>query len=120
MRGMSDVLEHVDKLLPKSLRYKTLQLSYEESLNHRVITSYSGLGIRNNLAFEPVSDEFQIKWNEILYKTEKNLVELLVYESSNIVPKLEIALTKELPNHHPNDHKKKHLHLSTKCKDCKI
>ena len=64
----SDRLEHLGKLLQKSLRYKHHQLNYEESLRL----------IRKDPAFEPISDYFQIKWNEILYNAEKNLVELLL------------------------------------------
>ena len=30
-----------------------------------------GLRIRKDPAFEPVSDDFQIKWNEILYNARK-------------------------------------------------
>ena len=40
---------------------------------------------------------------------EKNLVELLLYESSKVVAKLEIDFNKELLNRHPNDYKEKHI-----------
>ena len=105
----SDGLEHLDKLLQKSLRYKHHQLNYEESLRR-------GVRIRKDPAFEPISDDFQIKWNEILYNAEKNLVELLLYESSKVVAKLEIDFNKELLNRHPNDYKEKHIYLSKKHK----
>ena len=36
---------------------------------------------RKDPIFEPISDVFQIKWNDILYGPEKNLAELLLYES---------------------------------------
>lgn len=36
---------------------------------------------RKDPIFEPISDVFQIKWNDILYDPEKNLAELLLYES---------------------------------------
>ena len=68
-----------------------------------------GLRIRKDPAFQPISDDFQIKWNEILYNAEKNLVELLLYESSKVVAKLEIDFNKELLNRHPNDYKEKHI-----------
>ena len=101
----SDGLEHLDKLLQKSLRHKHHQLNYEESLRRGVILK--GLWIRKDSAFEPINDDFQIKSNEILYNAKKNLVELLLYESSNVVAKLEIDFNKELLNRHPNDHKEK-------------
>ena len=88
----NDGLEYLDKLLQKSLRYIHHQLNHEESLRRGVIPK--GLRIRKNPAFEPISDDFQIKWNKILYNAEKNLVELLLYESSKVVAKLEIDFNK--------------------------
>ena len=70
----SDGLERLDKLLQKI--FKQHQLNYEESLRHGVIPK--GLRIRKKPAFEPISDYIQIKWNEILYNVENNLVELLL------------------------------------------
>ena len=61
-------LEHLDKLLQKSLRYKLHQLNYEETLPRGVIPK--GLRIRKDPACEPISDDFQIKWNEVLHNTE--------------------------------------------------
>ena len=84
-------------------------LNYEESLRRGVIPK--GFPIRKDPAFEPIGDDFQIKWNEILYNAEKNLVKLLVYESPKVVAKLEIDFNKELLNCHPNDYKEKHIHL---------
>ena len=110
----SDGLEHLDKLLHKSLRYKHHQLNYEESLRHGVMPK--GLRIWKDPAFEPISDDFQIKWNKILYNAKKNLVKLLLYESSKVVAKLEIDFNKELMNRHTNDYKEKHIHLSKKHK----
>ena len=70
----SDGLERLDKLLQKIFKHH--QLNYEESLRHGVIPK--GLRIRKKPAFEPISDYIQIKWNEILYNVENNLVELLL------------------------------------------
>ena len=81
-------LEHLNKPLRKSLRYKHHQLNYQESFLRGVILK--GLKIRKDSAFEPISDDFQIKWNEILYDAEKNLGELLLRKSSNVVARIEI------------------------------
>ena len=67
----SDGLEHLDKLLLKSLRYKHHQLNYEESLCRGVIPK--GLRIRKYPAFKPISDDFQKEWDKILYNAEKKL-----------------------------------------------
>ena len=99
----TDRLEHVGKLLQKSLRYKHHQLNYGKSLRCGVIPK--GLRIRKDPALEPISDDFKIKWNGILSNVEKNLVELLLYESTKFVAKLEIDFNKELLNHHSNDYK---------------
>ena len=64
-----------------------------------------GFRIREYPAFELVSYDAQIKWKEILYNAKKNLVELLLYESSNVAAKLEIDLNNKLLNRHPNDQK---------------
>ena len=110
----SNGVEHLDKLLQISLRYKHHQLNYEESLRRGVVPK--GLQIRKDPAFEQISDDFQIKWNEIPYNAEKNLVELLLYESSKVVAKVEIDFNKELLNCHPNDYKEKLIPLSKKYK----
>ena len=58
-------------------------------------------------AFQPVSEDFFIKWEETLYNAEKNLVELLLYESSKVIPKIEIDFSNEIYKIHPDDYKTK-------------
>ena len=106
----SNGLEHLDRLLQKSLRYKHHYLNYEESLRRGLTPK--GFRIRKYPAFEPVSHDAQMKWNEILYNSKKNLVELLLNESSNVAAKLEIDLNNKLLNLHPNDQKEQGIHLS--------
>ena len=71
-----------------------------------------GFRIREYPAFELVSYDAQIKWKEILYNAKKNLVELLLYESSNVAAKLEIDLNNKLLNRHSNDQKEQGIYLS--------
>ena len=59
-------------------------------------------------AFHPLSEDFFIKWEEILYNAEKNLVELLLYESSKVIAKIEIDFSSEIYKLHPVDYKAKH------------
>ena len=68
------------------------QLNYEESLRRGVRPK--DLQIRKDPTFEPISDVFQIKRNDILDDPEKNL-DLLLDESSNSAVTMEIDLTKE-------------------------
>ena len=51
-----------------------------------------------------------------MYNVEKNLVKILLYESSKVAAKLEIDFNKELLNRHSNNYKEKHIHLSKKHK----
>ena len=53
------------------------------------------LKIKNDPTFEPIKDDFQIKWNKTLYSMEEKFAVILLYEKSNAA-KLEIDLTKEL------------------------
>ena len=108
--AFSDGLEHLDRLLQKSLRYKHHYLNYQESLRRGLTPK--GFRIREYPAFELVSYDAQIKWKEILYNAKKNLVELLLYESSNVAAKLEIDLNNKLLNRHSNDQKEQGIYLS--------
>ena len=68
-------------------------------------------------AFQPVSEYFFIKWEQILYNAEKNLVELLLYESSKVrdrfFAKIEIDFfSNEIYKLHPDDYKTKHIALT--------
>ena len=55
---------------------------------------------------------FFIKWEEILYNAEKNLVELLLYESSKVIAKIEIEIYNEIYNLHPDAYKAKRIELT--------
>ena len=79
---VSNGFEHLEKLLQKSLRYKHHLLNHKETLRRVVIPK--SLRIRKDPALEPVGDDFAIKWNKILYNAEKNMVELLLFGSSNV------------------------------------
>ena len=63
-------------------------------------------------AFQPSSEDFFIKWEEILYNAEKNLVELLLYESSKVMAKIEVDFSNEIHKLHPDDYKTKLNELS--------
>ena len=71
-----------------------------------------GLKIKKVPAFHPVSEDFFIKWEEILYNAEKNLVELLLYESSKVTAKIEIDFSNEIYKLHPDDYKAKRTELT--------
>ena len=67
-------------------------------------------------AFQPVSEDFFIKWGQILSNAEKNLVELLLYESSRVIAKIEIDFSKEIYKLYPDDYKVKRIELTNNSK----
>ena len=75
-----------------------------------------GLKIKKVPAFQPVNEDFFTKWEEILYNAEKNLVELLLYESSNVIAKIRIDFSIEIYKLHLDDYKTKRNELSDKNK----
>ena len=48
-----------------------------------------GSRIKKRPSFETVTDHFKNQWNSILYDTEKRLVESLLKESENVIPKID-------------------------------
>ena len=105
-----DGKQHLERLLQKSLRYQHHQKNYEKSLETGIIPK--GLKIKKVPAFQPVSEDLFIKWEEILYIAEINLVELLLYESSKVIAKIEIDFSNEIYKLHPHDCKKKRIELT--------
>ena len=99
--------QHLERLLQKSLRYQHHQKNYEKSLETGIIPK--GLKIKKVPPFHPVSEDFFIKWEEILYNAEKKLVELLLYESSKVIAKIEIDFSNEIYKLHPDDYKAKRI-----------
>ena len=70
----------MEKLLQKSLCYEHHQNNYQDSLASDLIPV--GLKINKPPAIETAIDDFDLKWKNILYNTEKRLVELLLLETS--------------------------------------
>ena len=93
--------QHLERLLQKSLRCQHHQKNYEKNLETGIIPK--GLKIKKVPGFHPVSEYFFIKWEEILYNAEKNLFELLLYESSKVIAKIEIDFSNEIYKLHPDD-----------------
>ena len=65
MSFMNDGTQYLERLLHKTMRYQHHQQNYEDSIRTGIVPK--GLRIKKALAFEPVSKDFYIKWNEILY-----------------------------------------------------
>ena len=90
---LNDGNSYLDHLYQKSLRYnhhKNYKISLEEGVTP------TGLKLRKDPAFLPVTDGFQQKWDAILFNAEKNLAELLLVETDSVIKKLEFDFNKEL------------------------
>ena len=74
---LNDRTEHLDYLLQKSFIYENHPENYKESL--KMGLKPNGLRIKQSAAITPVTEDLQLKWQQILYDAEKNLVELLLY-----------------------------------------
>ena len=91
----------LDYLLHKSFPYEHHLKNYEESLKTGLIPN--GLRIKRSAAITPVTEDFHRKWQQILYDAEKNLVELLLHEASQVVAKIQIDLDAEIRKINPNN-----------------
>ena len=81
---INDGFMNLNILLQKSLRYQHHCKNYEESISLDSIPKR--LQIKERPAFEPISKDFNIKWN---------LVELLRNESSKVIERVELDLDLE-------------------------
>ena len=92
---------NLDILLQKSFRYQHHYKNYEKSIALDLIPK--GLKIKKRHTFEPISKDFNIKWNNILWDAERNLVELLLNESLKVVERAELDLDLELKRVYPKN-----------------
>ena len=74
----------------------------------------SGLQIKKKPPFSPVSEDFESKWNAILYGAEKNIIKLLMYESNQVIAKIEVEMQEELKEENPNIFRQKINQLENK------
>ena len=51
---------------------------------------------KEKVAFQPVSEDFEVKWNSILYNAERNIVELLLNEAEKVIAKIKVELQEEV------------------------
>ena len=94
----------LDHLLQKSIRYKHHYENYKESLELDLIPA--GLKIKKLPAITP---NFYSEWNQVLHKAEKELVNLLLIESSKVVEKAERDVEEEIRTQYPTDYDRKRL-----------
>ena len=91
MGRLSQIVIHLwtyffKRILQTSSRYKHHQENFRKILANG-ITPY-GLRIKKTMGIVPVTEDFHIKWNEILKGTERKLIELLLVESEKVISKI--------------------------------
>ena len=109
---INDGFTNLDILLKNSLRYQHHCKNYEKNIALDLIPK--GFQIKERHAFEPVSKDFNIKWNNILRHAERNLIELWRNQSSKVVERVELDLDLELERVYPENYDNKRLQLDQK------
>ena len=83
---------HHDILLQKHHHH-----NYEESVTSGLIPP--GFHLQKSPAFMSLTEDFNLKWDQVLYDAEKNHVKLLLHESQEVIAKIELDIASELANH---------------------
>ena len=109
---LKDGTEHLDYWLQKSFRYEHHLKNYGESLKTGLIPN--GLRIKKSAAITPVTVDFRRKWHQILCDAEKNLVELWLYEESQVVAKIQIDLDAKIRKINPKNYNQKYTDTKQK------
>ena len=100
---------HLELLVQRSLRYKHHKLNYIQSSEEGIIPS--GLKIRKKPAFQPVSKDFEVKWNSILYNAERNVVDLLLYEAEKVIAKIQVEIQEIVNEKNPENFERRYAEL---------
>ena len=48
-----------------------------------------------------MSEDFETKWNSILYNVERNIVELLLYKAEKVIAKIQVEIQAEVNEKKP-------------------
>ena len=70
--------------------------------------------IKKSAVITPATEDFHRKWQQILYDAEKNLLELLPYESSQVVAKIQINFDAEIRKISPKNYDQKYTDTKQK------
>ena len=62
-----------------------------------------GLRIKKALGIVPVTEDFHIKWNEILKGAERKLIELLLVESEKVIAKIQLEVDNSISTSYPDN-----------------
>ena len=70
-----------------------------------------GLELKKRPAFAPISEDFMSKWDDILFKAEKDLVKLLLFESDVVIEKINLDIQQHLLEEYPDNLDNKRLQM---------
>ena len=90
-----------NRIYQRMLRYEHQHENYKNSLLNN-ITPY-GLQLKNKAQIETMSDDFSVKWTNVLYKAEGKLVQLLLKESQLIYDKMDKELNNTIKSAYPEN-----------------
>ena len=105
----NDLLSRIDILFQKSVRYQHHKENYLKSLMEGITPR--GLELKKRSAFAPISEDFMSKWDDILFKAEKDLVKLLLFESDVVIEKINLDIQQHLLEKYPNNFDNKRLQM---------
>ena len=90
-----------DRIYQRMLRYEHHREHYKNSLLNN-ITPY-GLQLKKKAQIETVSEDFSVKWTNVLYEAERKLVQLLVKESQLMYNKNDKELNDTIKSAYPEN-----------------
>ena len=90
-----------DRIYQRMLRYEHHRENYKNSLLNN-ITPY-GLQLKKKAQIETVSEDFSVKWTNVLYDAKRKLVQLLLKESQLIYDKMGKELNDTIKSAYPRN-----------------
>ena len=90
-----------NRIYQRMLRYEHQHENYKNSLLNN-ITPY-GLQLKNKAQIETISEDFSVKWTNVLYKAEGKLVQLLLKESQLMYDKMDKELNNTIKSAYPEN-----------------
>ena len=90
-----------DRIYQRMLRYEHHHENYKNSLLNN-ITPY-GLQLKKKAQIETVSEDFSVKWTNVLYEEERKLVQLLLNKSQLMYNKIDKELNDTIRSAYPEN-----------------
>ena len=108
-------LSRLDILLQKFTRCNHHQKNYEQNFVEGIVPT--GLKLKKGSAFHPVSADFDLNWNNVLYDAEKKLVRLLLEESKKVITKIDTGVAIEIETKYPEPTREEREKIKRKYKN---